>query len=734
MNQITKSGSRDFHGDAFEFYRNSILDANLFFNDLAGIPKPGFTRNQYGVSAGGPLYIPGIYKQRDKTFIFGLYEGRRANIPGALLTTVPTSDFRAANFSALLGAQTGTDALGRPVYSGQVYNPFTTRQVTAGQIDPETGLLANSSGYIRDPFAGNIIPSNLIDPVASNLIQFWPKASNADLTNNFSATAVGKTLSDAYTIRVDHIFSDNIHLFGRWSQKRQTEPAGNAYFGNNDPGGPGNEAPNNRWDTGWNYTQVLRPTLILSLTAGWARWVEGRDNQGYPFKPSSLGLPALLDNPGAFPGITLDGQYGLGSGGPNSFPRETRTLAADTTWTRGRQTLNFGFIWLFMLMRQTGINNANFYFPQSMTNGPNPTQGSATSGAGFASFLLGTGSTGGYTIPAEDGLYKPLYGLYLQDDWKVTRDLTLNLGLRYDIQPSAYEQDNKVPYFNPTATNPLSSAVGFTVPGALQYPTGGDHSLYNPQFSNFAPRLGVAWHPENRFVVRSGFGLYYMQNIEIDVFRGWPTWGYSQNTPWVGTVDNLHPNVLLSNPFPQGLLQPTGNTLGGLTNVGETTDALEHKARPTPYVEQWMLGLQYTFTPHDLLDVTYVGNHGVKQPFGPIELAQLPDKDLALGNALLQQVANPFYGHISTSSCGLNEPTVQQGQLLTPYPQYCGLSGDQHIGAQSWYDALELNYKHQWSNGLEMMASFTASKFLSNTSGNESWAVPGSSNYQDSII
>jgi len=726
---ITKSGTRAFHGDAFEFHRSSVLDANLFFNNKAGIRKDSFTRDQYGVSVGGPLYLPKLYRQRDKTFIFGAFEGRRSSVPNTLVATVPTKAFAQGDFSALLGAQTGTDALGRPVLAGQIYNPFTTRTLTAGVVDAASGMVARSGGLIRDPFVGNVIPPRLIDPVATRLLPYWPAPSSSALVNNFSSSALAASATDGYTIRVDHNVSDSHRLFLRWSQKRQFQQANAPYFGTGNPAGPASIAPNNRWDAGLNYTAVLSPSLVLNFTGGWNRWQEGRIAQGFLFKPSTVGLPAFLDDKGYFPGIGIQGMFGLGSGANQSYPREVRTLAADITKTLGSQKISFGFMGLGFIMNQSANNGASFSFNSSLTTGPDPTLANPQNGFGFASFLLGTGSGGQYSISASPAISKRLYGWYVQDDVRIGARLTLNLGIRYDTQTAVRERYNRSAYFDRVSANPISNAAGFTVPGRLVYTSSDEPGLFKPSHNNWAPRIGLAWKATDRLVVRAGGGLFYVQAVELAT-GSFPPPGYSQATPYIGTADGFTPQNLLSNPFPNGTLQPTGNSLGGLTNVGLNVQGV-NRARPTPYVEQWTFGIQYSPTSTDLIEAAYVGNHGVKLMLGNTQLNQIPASALATGSALLQQVRNPFYGLIQTSSCGLNLSTVQAGQLLRPFPEFCNVTNVQALGGASTYHALQLNWNHRWNHGLQLLASFTASKFLSNTAGVESWTSPGSNAYQD---
>ena len=727
VNAVTKSGTNSFHGDVFEFLRNSDLDANYFFNNAGDVPRPQFKRNQFGFTVGGPLYFPKLYEQRDKTFIFGGYEGLRQQTPLTVLDTVPTGDFRGGNFSALLGSQIGTDCLSRPVLSGQIYNPFTTRQISKGQVDSVTGATATCNGFIRDPLAGNSIPTGMIDPVAKNLLQYWPNPTSSALINNYTASGGAPVGADQYSVRVDHNISEKSRLFVRWSQKREFKQLAGELFGSNDVGGPGTKAPDNRWDWAFNYSRVFNPSLVMSVNLGWNRWVEGRKPQGVPFNPSTLGLPSFLDtNPGAFPAIGIDGTAGLGSGGLNATPREARTYAVDFTKVHGTHSINIGFMGVGLYLTTFNSPQANFNFPIGFTEGPDPNAANPNTGWGFASFLLGTGNSGGVTLNANGAFNKNLEGWYVQDDWRATRRLTLNLGMRYDFQTAPTDRFNRYAWFNFTDTNPvnsasLSSALGHDVLGHLIY-TGKPNrrGIYEPQYTNFAPRLGLTYLVAPKLVMRAGFGMFYVPAMEFGDYQGLSLPGFTQTTPYVGTVDGITPKNLLSDPFPGGLILPPGKAQGALTNVGFDTNAVEN-FRPTPYVEQWMLGFQYEISPNNSMDVTYVGNHGVKLLFTYLEKNQLPPDKLSMGNALLGQVTNPFYGHITSSGCGLDGHTVVQGQLLRPFPEFCSVQDPQAPAAFSMYNAVQFNFTHRWSQGLQFLASFTISKYLDNAEGYEAW-------------
>ena len=720
VNAITKSGTSRLHGDVFEFLRNSDLDANNYFNNAAGIARPQFKRNQFGFSLGGPLYIPSLYKQRNKTFFFASYEGLRQQTPVTMRTTVPTSNFRNGDFSASLGAATGTDALGRPIYSGQIYNPFSTRQITAGQVDPVTGLTATQSGYIRDPFPGNVIPTQLLDSVAKNVVQYWPNPSTNGLSNNFTATGSAPASSDQYTIRVDHNINDNTRLFARWSQKREFKQEQAPLFGRSDPGGPGSLNPNNRWDFSLNFNKVFSPTFIMSANVGWNRWVEATNRQGVPFDPSTLGLPSFLNtNPGAFPNLNVDGVASLGNNQAYAIPREDRSLALDFTKVHAAHALNFGFMFIDLEYRDRRIPTATFNFPVSFTQGPDPTSPTAGTGSGFASFLLGTGNSGSFSVDAAPALRKGYFGWYLQDDYKLTPRLTANLGVRYDFQTAPTERFNRLASFDFTDVNPISNVVGMTVPGYVKYVSGG---LYQPQYTNVAPRIGLSYRPLDKLVVRTAFGILYATAMAFQG-GGDDMPGYSATTPFVGTLNGITPVNRLSNPFPGGPVPVVGNGLGKLTNVGFDTNAVE-SSRATPYVEQWTFGLQYALSKNDSVEAQYIGNHGVKLPIsGGFQRNEIADSYLALGNQLLAPISNPFYGHILASGCGLDQPTVPRGQLLRPFPEFCSVNDQQVPSGFSTYNAAEFKYTHRWAAGLQLLASLTISKYLDNTTGTEGWST-----------
>ena len=750
VNVVSKSGTSRFHGSAYEFYRNDALDANLWFNNHNGIPRQNFNRNQYGVSAGGPLYIPGVYKQHNKTFIFGLYERLTLATPTFSQFTVPTPAFRAGNFGALLGSQgvnsSGSpvfDALGRPVLVGQIYNPRSTRAITQGQVDPTTGLVATQTGYIRDPIPGNnILNVGSINPIAATLVNYYPAAANGNLTNNFSASGTAPARSNEYLIRVDHNINDSARVYFRYSYKQEFKTGTPDYWGSSNEAGPGNARPNNRYNMVAGYSQVFSPTLTMNLTAGVSLWHETSTNQSRGFQPSSLGLPTYLDtNSPEFPIVNIAGESPLGP-----LTNETVTnhgpvgsVSLDFIKALGRHTINTGFMFAELEDDQANFFQSALDSGGTFTSGPDPNNAVPfTTGNGLAQLLLGVLDNTGGTPTSTGTTYNPAvathyYGWYVQDDWKATPKLTLNLGLRYEIQTAPTYRHNVASTFNPTAANPIGTLIGATVPGALEFLSSSQRGVYNTNYGNAAPRIGFSYQAPGNLIIHGGYGIFYPPSITC-CFPG-ESAGFASETVSPVTLNSISPNpaVTLANPFPNGYVPITGNSLGALQQVGNAVGSA-FISRKSSYVQQYMFGWQWGITSNDSLEVDYVGNHGLHMINSNLNRAQLNPTYLSMGAAALNTlVPNPFFGAIpaGTSSCALDQAMIVRSHLLSPYPQYCNVTENDPPAGFSNYNALQVSYNHRLSKGLTALVSYTYSKFLDNVEGNNSWSYssnPGPAN------
>jgi hypothetical protein len=727
INVVTKSGTNSFHGSAYYFYRNDILDANLWFSNHYGVPRESFGRKQFGASAGGPLSIPGFRRQHEKTFIFGLYEHLGLSTPSHSVFTVPDSNFLAGHFAELLGPQMATDAEGRPVYLNQIYDPRSTHPITAGVLDPTTGLVPNQTGYIRNPIPNNDITTlGAFDPVAAKIASYYPTANQPGIANNFAAVGLNPAHSNEYLVRVDHNINDASHAYFRYSYKEEFKTGNPAYWGANDPGGPGAGIIDNRFGVAAGYSQIFSPTLTMNIMAGVELWHEDENSQGVPFQSSSLGLPSQLDSliP-QFPTVNIGGLSSIAPAvvyqvdhGPEG------SVAVDFIKVNGQHTLNFGFMGVELEEDNKMLYQTSLQFNGSFDSGPDPNNPlSFPTGNGFAQLLLGVQDGGvsgaeGYPATASHN-----FGWYVQDDWKPARNLTLNLGLRYEIQTAPTYKHDKAAVFNPNVLNPISSSVGEQLYGAEQFLSSSNRSSYNTNYKNVAPRVGFSYEALSRLVVRGGFGIFYP--VSIGLFQA-DLNGYTSFTPVPYTLNGISPNsaVSMENPWPNGFIPITGSSLGELQDVGYATGS-NFRNRASGYTEQYMLGLQWGITANDSLEVDYVGNHGTHLMTAATNASQLNPKYLSMGiSALNTLVPNPFYGAIApgASGCALDQPTIVQSQLLQPFPQYCSVTAIAPPVGFTQYNALQVHYNHRVTRGLTAMVSYTYSKFLDNIEGNITWA------------
>ncbi len=754
INVVTKSGTSSFHGDGWDFYQNEKLNAIPYFSTS----NQSLSRQEGGFAAGGPLYIPGIYKQREKTFIFGLYEHLTISSPTVDTYTVPDTKFRGGDFSEILGtSQKGTDALGRPIYVGQLYDPRSGHQIYAGQADTQsaanpygTGLVATQSGYVRNPIPGNVLanlPGYQTDAIGAKLLSYYPTPKGSGLSNNLVVSGTAPAHSNEYNIRVDHNFNDKSRAYFRYAYKEEFKTGAAADWGNN-PAGPGNARPNNRWGLWAGYSYVFSPTFTMNLTSGVTIWHETSNNQSFGFDPTTIGLPAYLkSNDPLFPMVNVGGESPMGPGANDQQAVTNHgpigTVSGDLIKVNGKHTLSFGGMGVEQVFSQHPYYQDLLNFTGQFTSGPDPLSGSGVaSGNGVAEMLLGvidSGTTAGYSDSPLQSDH--LLGTYLQDDWRPIRNLTLNLGVRYEVQTPYTYRHNAASIFNPDVLNPLSALVGRPLMGALQFLSPGNRYVYNPNWHNWAPRLGFSYQPTVKAVVHGGYGIFYPESLTSGGAGdqdGFSAATYSDVTLDGGVTPN--PGISTANPWGGVYAQITGNTNGEFQQVGNGIGGT-FRSRPSPYVQQWMLGIQYAITPNDQLEVDYVGNRGVRM-IGSRNYNQLDPAYLSKGATFLggKAASNPFAaplkaleasGTIAPSSCNLDNSSVTNAQLMSPYPQYCngGVGETDAPVGQSLYNALQVTYNHRVSKGLTALVSYTYSKFLDNVEGNNGWSYNGPTNW-----
>ena len=720
INLIYKSGTNTLHGTAYEFLRNSVLDANNFFSNQKGQSLASFKRNQFGATAGGPVYAPKLYDGRNKTFFFVSYEGLRQRTASTVSTTMPTTAERNGDFSGIRTAG------GAPI---TIYDPLTTTLV--------------GTTYTRTAFPGNIIPANRIDPVAANVRKYWPlpntPGQGGGQVNNFFASTASPYTIDQFDIKGDQTISQRQRLSIRWSQRNPaSEPA---LFFPTDIRIAQNAATNRQNAIGGaiNYTFAATPSYLLEFRYGVSRVLYELDVISDGFDPTQLGFPSYIRetaNALAFPGFGPAGYAGIGNGSQISQGKLgiiTQTWALSNTKNFSRHTFKFGGEVRAMAnnTNQVGRSTGDYTFGTNFTQGPNAQTASATAGDGFASYLLGLGGgTLTHNFKIIDTVSQYVAG-YFQDDWKGTDRLTLNVGLRYDLFIPRVERHDRAVYIDTVSPSPLAGPSGIpTLKSGLAYVgvNGNPRTQNDLDSKDLGPRFGFAYQASKRMVVRGGYGIFFLPSPSEAAATVTAT-GFRSDTTFLGTIDGFTPNNYLSNPFPGASFIPiTGSSQGLLTTVGQGINA-PMRYNATPYTQNFNLGVQYQLPGDWLVEASYAGSRGVKLIWGAL-FNQLPISDLALGPQLLQNVKNPFFGLI-TSAGALSGPTVQYRYLLAPYPQFTGVQGANTPGASSDYNSLQVRVEKRFTRDIGVLLSFTMAKMMDDSSSNNTSNFNGNGTSQD---
>ena len=691
LNVVYKSGTNEFHGSGYEFFRDSALDSNSYFAKRAGTPLGDYQRSQFGGVAGGPI-------RRGKTFFMTSFEGLREKRQAQTTTSVPTLAQRQGDFSQTL-AQNGQQI--------RIFDPFTTRANPAG-------------GFIRDQFANNVIPASRMDPVALNVLKFFPlpnQAGNAVTgAQNYFATGTAELNVDNVDGRIDHQLSDRQKMFMRYSY-RKTFSAPAIFFPAEIAIAEGRVNEQNlAHNSVIDYTRTLSNSTLFSARLGFARTLFIFDNQGLGFKPSSLGLPASIDanvDRLMFPRFGVGGMVGLGGNDHRYNAFMSYTASAGLTKVRGAHSLKAGFEGRMLRVNVWEARSAGtFNFRTNETQGPNPTTASSTAGLGFASFLLGFGQPNDVLIQnwknvAANSFY---WAGYAQDDWRINARLTANLGIRYDIDVPRTERYNRMNYFDPDARSPLADRVpAFSnLKGGVVFVgvDGRSRYQYNWDKNNIAPRLGLSYQLNQKTVLRGGYSHIFGPSNQGAQGTVGP-FGFRTENLWVTSIDGITPLNLLRDPYPNGFVPSPGSSQGLLTQAGANLQA-PMQDTPSPWTIQFNVNLQRELPWATFVEVAYVGTRGYDLSSvgeGGLSLNQLDPQYMSLGSALNQQVANPFFGIVNNGV--LTQPTVARGQLLRPYPQFTDVIPLYWTGAKSRYNALQITGRKRLSHGLMFEGSYT---------------------------
>lgn len=695
VNLTTKSGSNAFHGGVYEFFRNNVLNANAFFNNLSGLQRPEWNQNQYGANLGGPV-------KRNKLFFFFAWENFDYNIETPSLASVPTQQMRSGDF---------TEA-GVPT----IYDPQTVCGFYGNAACP---VVNGRPVYTRQPFPGNKIPTTRISPYAFFIEDGFSLPNKPGLANNYVRNQPAGGPEHQYNGRSDWDLSEKQQLYARYTywnvDQRPSDPFA-------PPARQGDVGSRFEWQTqqaviGDNY--VFSPTTIASVRASFLRNTNASIPSDYPVDLSEWGngyasLLSQLDGP-VEPQTNIQGFFGnLGGFGPQTATNNVYALSGDVTKTLGRHTIKFGGETLDAQLNRFQLNPAGAFVYNNGFTSQNPLA-SGNTGYGMASFLLGLAANGSTNVSLQTANASHYSGLYVTDTFQASRNLTLTAGLRWDLPLAYTERYDRIGVFDPGATNPLAQTTGLPLKGAAVYvnsPADPYRSLYNPDHKLFGPRVGLAYRVTPSTVARLGYAIAYAPN--------------DNNPPYTNTVNNATTTFVASlnggitpyntpaDPYPTGLIPAAGRDAANLlvTTQGQTITVPLSKIR-YPYVQQWNVTIGRDLGHGMVAEAGYVGLKGTHLAIaGNANLNQLPDQYDSMGQALLTQVPNPFFGKITIGP--LANATVNAGQLLRPYPQYQNVFNPFWNVGNSTYNSLQASFQERFGNsGSTLMVNYTWSKLLS---------------------
>ncbi len=758
VNLITRSGTNRFHGSAYDFLRNNDLDAADYFENQYPAPQnklPHLERNVFGGTVGGPIL-------KNRTFFFFDYEGTRQSSLATASAGVPSAAEKMGNFGELCNDVSELDGNGAGTFNasgvcsdpnGQLWDPYTASYDVNFNASRATPIPNNNIATYTSPGAGSALPGgtgpgNMIDPSALKLMSYFPApnynsgAPSGGYSPYINWVASGATGLDnhQWDLKIDQSFGDRDRLSGKYAQRLTHAINLNCFNNIADPcsGGVG---PQSAHLVAVDWVHTFGPATVLNVSYGYTS--VGRQLTPANADPvGTLNMPSYMDDSGfkVLPSVlwnysnetaaeAANNDTAIG-GQPWSILEDntaSHDVLASLTHIRGRHELKFGAEFLVNLYNfsQPGTQNGLFVYGPAGTSQNSGIAG--TGGDNLASFLVGSGfgGWGQYEIPA--WLYTQNHGLasYVQDAFRASKKLTVNVGLRYDLTLPETERKNELSWLSTSAAYP-SAVPGYPIlQGGLMFASPGERSALNPDFRDFSPRLGLAYVLNDKTVIRTGYGIYYgMSRAAANAYAITPNDpGFDGTTSWSNTLNfaGLLPCCGLSNPFPNGITPVTGSSLGLGTQIGNSSSApngFERTMNATPYSETWNFGVQRQLPATMVLNVGYLGQESTHQYFGiggNYNLNHLGSQEAQMTPAQIQaldaQVANPFYGIIPNST-----QTTTQYQLDVPYPQFSGLDIASPPWANANYQALQLGLEKHFSNGLQFLVTYVWSKSLDDDS------------------
>ncbi|MCE5307625.1 MAG: carboxypeptidase regulatory-like domain-containing protein [Acidobacteriales bacterium] len=763
LNVSVKAGTNQYHGNVYEFNRNDAYSANTFQANRSGLPKSMTRYNLWGGTFGGPVWLPKLYQGRDKTFFFVSYEGIRNQDPRAGTRSVPTAEERGGDFTNSWTTQTIGGV--RTVVPITIYDPAT---VDSRRTIVQNGKEAQNPLYgYRQPFAGNRIPASRLSPIATNVLKFVPLPNTANqpnnsTANNFTPNSTRQNKMATFMTRADHNWNNSHKTFAsvRWSH--MDEFTGDDFHNVT----TGNRRTRINRGVGIDHVYTLGPAKILNLRFNITRYVEPNYDNGADFNPVDLGFSQSYVSQMqklSFPRIT--GLFGDIGGSYSDYTNTTYyNWNANLTHVVGNMTLHYGGEYRVLqdATGDWGNQSGQFDFNSNWTRERYDTS-STGKGSTTASFLLGLPNGGSFPRNANRIDSQRYAGLYFQNDWRVTSRLTVNVGLRWDYQRPAIERFGRtVSDFDPTVVNPISDSAqasysaimtrvladpvrypfgaqlaqlvpvsSFKVMGVQKYAgvDGEPVTAANSVWSQWQPRVGAAFRLDNKTVIRAGFGKFYMSTGSTQGQNG-----FSRSTSFVSSIDSgITPYDTLATPFRNGIMEPTGNTLGGMTNLGNGVNWLSRDGH-LPYSWEYSLHLQREFKSW-LFEAGYTHNktYDIFQDRQQNDIGldnwlslrtprfDANGKPLARPYLTDEQIPNPFYKLPGVTGSRGNSTLISVYDLMRPIKIIGGQNRNGNPAGKNQYDSLQAKVERRFRGGFSMLFAYTFSKLFEDTSfwGNE---------------
>lgn len=710
VNVVLKTGTNSLKGDGYGYWRSDKLAANDFFLNRSGTPNPGLDYRHWGGTAGGPIV-------HNRTFFFGAFERLTDRFPEPNQFTVPSVAERQGDFSALL-------PLGIRIY------------------DPMTAVKQPDGSIARSPFSNNVIPTNRLNQVALNYLKYYPtpnQAGDAQGRNNYFSPQVRTDSFYTELYRVDHQLTDKQKVFARYYRNHRVEDRGNWSGVTNGVRATGNFLFRINDGITADHVYTMSPRTLLDVRGGWSRFEERntRESEG-SIDPASLGFSP--STAALFGGVSYLPRFLLSTTNNGPFSPLGDSLGDDTihsiyslqpTLTRlmGRHALRAGYDFRLYKESHSGPGNAagTYTFQSDFTKQTNLSS-AASIGQELASFLLGIPTSGTIDVNTDRLNDAPYNAAFVQDDWRATERLTVNLGLRYEYESATTEQSNRnLRGFDSTSPSPVAAAAmanyalhpisqlspaDFRVDGGLTFADASNPGFWKPDTHNFEPRAGFAYSVSDSTVVRGGFGIFAVPYI-IDAVN---QTGFSQSTSLVPSLDTGLTFVAdLTSPFPNGKQAPTGAALGLGTNLGRNligSSSVIPVDRPQARSARWSIGVQRQLPDAWLVEAAYIGSHGYNLTTGidinavPAQfLSTSPTRDNAVIAVLDGTVPSPFAGLPLVASTTLNG-NVMRSQLLKPFPQFTGLTSQAYDGSNQ-YNAAQFRVERRFNRGYSLQVNYT---------------------------